>query len=675
MGELNIGLLRASAPLMMVLDREGRILLWNQACSELTGYTLEEAQGKYAWDFLAAPEDAEHARAAYREILVGEVPPRVEGYLVTKSGERRWIGWSHDLTRRPDGTVEFSSAIGVDRTDAKQAEEALRISEARFAGIVSIATEAIISVDEQQRIVIYNEGAERIFGWTRDEILGRPLDTLIPERFREIHWKHIHGFAQEAAQARKMGERRPAIFGLRKNGEEFPADAAISKLHVDGVRLYTVVLRDITAQKIVERDQRFLSEVGATLATSLDYGETLTRIAELSVRFLADCCIMDLIQEDGTIRRWKVIHADPGMANLAERLEHLPLDITKPHLASAVLATKRTTVVSDVTSGHLESIAQGDEEHLQLLRELGPTSYVGLPLLAHDRLLGAMVLVRTDSTRQYGENDVRLGEELAYRAAHSIDSARLYRVSQQAIRTRDEVLGIVAHDLRNPIHAAMLAAHTLLHRERDEERQASAPNLAEIIARSLERANRLIQDLLDVSRMEAGRLTVEHAPLSSEGLVMEAMEAFAPMASAASLEMEADIRPPLPPVLADSERFAQVFSNLVGNALKFTPAGGRIQIGAEQRAGEACFWVRDTGPGISKLKLQHLFERFWQAGRADRRGAGLGLSIAKGIVDAHGGRIWVESTPGVGSTFYFTVPVAAVPEDRPVEPTPVSDPP
>jgi PAS domain S-box-containing protein len=197
-----------------------RILLWNRACSELTGYTL------------------------------------------------------------------VSSAIGVDRTDAKQAEEALRISEARFAGIVSIATDAIISVDEQQRIVIYNEGAERIFGWTRDQILGRRLDTLIPERFREIHWKHIHGFAQEAAQARRMGERRPAIFGLRKNGEEFPADAAISKLHVDGVRLYTVVLRDITAQKIVERDQRFLSEVGATLATSLDYGETLTRIAELSVRFL-----------------------------------------------------------------------------------------------------------------------------------------------------------------------------------------------------------------------------------------------------------------------------------------------------------------------------------------------------------------------------------------------------
>lgn len=469
------------------------------------------------------------------------------------------------------------------------------------------------------------------------------------------------------------GAQRAAEGALRISEARFAARASIAAdALISADETCRMVSHDEGGERTFgwARDQRFLSEVGAALATSLDYGATLSRIAELSVRYLADWCVIDLIQEDGSLRPQKVLHADPGKADLAGRLEHLHLDRTRRHLSSAVLSARRTAVVSHVTGGHLASLAQGDE-HLRLLNELAPTSYVALPLLSHDRLLGALVLGRSDPARPYGEGEVLLGEELASRAAHAIDNARLYHLAQQAIRTRDEVLGVVAHDLRNPLHAAMLAARALLRRERDQEHPAG--DLAEVIARSLDRANRLIEDLLDVSRMAAGRLSVEQIPLSPERMVRETVETFGPIATAASVELEMDLRSPLPPVLADGERCAQVFSNLVGNALKFTPAGGRIQIGAEQRGEEARFWVRDTGPGIAQSKFDHLFERFWQLRRGDRRGAGLGLSIAKAVVDAHGGRIWVESTPGLGSTFSFTLPVADAPAESspsPVEQTP-----
>jgi PAS domain S-box-containing protein len=658
MSDLNVDPLRNNAPLVLVLDPEGRIVLWRHACTELTGYTFEEARGKYVWDLLVAPDRVEYTRDVFYRIIAGELSCPIEERCVTKAGELRWIEWSYDLIRRPDGMIEFVSVIGVERTAAKRAEEALRVSEAKFAGIISIASDAIISIDEEQRISIYNEGAERIFGWTRDKVLGKPIDMLIPERFRAVHREHVRRFAREPVKARKVGGGRREVIGLRKNGEEFPGDATVSKLHLDDVRLYTVVLRDITAQKIIERDQRFLADVGAALATSLDHDETLTKIAQLAVRELADCCMIKLVEDDGTLRNWKVVHADPAKADLAWRIEQLKLDAAGPHFASTALATKHTAVVSPVPPGHLESMVQ-DDQHLQILREIHATSYVALPLIAHERLLGALVLVRSESMRPYDADEIRLAEDLAYRAAHSIDSARLYKLSQQAIRARDEVLGVVAHDLRNPIHTAMLAADGLVRPEPDEERRQTASKLAEVIRRSLDRANRLIQDLLEVSCIEAGRLALELAPVSSHGLVRDAVESFVPTAAAHSLAIETSVGRSLPPVIADSERLARVFSNLLDNASKFTPPGGRVQVGAEPHGGEVCFWVRDTGRGIRQQEAQHVFDRFSQTGPTDRRGAGLGLSIAKGIIEAHRGRIWVESAPGQGSTFYFTLPVAA----------------
>jgi len=180
----------------------------------------------------------------------------------------------------------------------------------------------------------------------------------------------------------------------------------------------------------------------------------------------------------------------------------------------------------------------------------------------------------------------------------------------------------------------------------------------EIVRRAADRMNRMIQDLLDVKRMEGGTLTMDLKPESADVLVNDTIDMLRPLASGSSIVMEPNVADGLPQVIADGARIQQVLSNLVGNAVKFTPRQGRITVSADLLETEVRFAVIDTGPGIPPEQVPHIFGRFWQARSSDRRGIGLGLAIAKGIVEAHGGRIWVESQVGVGSTFYFTLPTA-----------------
>ena len=177
--------------------------------------------------------------------------------------------------------------------------------------------------------------------------------------------------------------------------------------------------------------------------------------------------------------------------------------------------------------------------------------------------------------------------------------------------------------------------------------------------------NRLIQDLLDVSLIETGQFPIQRARLSGGELVVEAVETQKMLATSSSVELRLDVENDVPEVWGQHDRLLQVFENLIGNAIKFTTAGGRITVGAASNDQEVVFWVADSGAGIAPDDLPHVFDRFWQATRGDRRGAGLGLPITKGIVEAHGGHIWVESTLGRGSTFFFSIPRAGPTADRP----------
>ena len=227
------------------------------------------------------------------------------------------------------------------------------------------------------------------------------------------------------------------------------------------------------------------------------------------------------------------------------------------------------------------------------------------------------------------------------------------RALKQAVQDRDQMLAVVSHDLRNPLGTVSAAAELLLDIELPEEKKTEQ---LQIIRRASIRMNRLIEDLLDVSRIEAGGLTVEPRPTELEPLIDEAVELHALRAQEQGIELVADLAPGLPRVLCDHDRLLQVIFNLLGNAFKHTPRGGMVTLSAHPSGGQVVVSVRDTGEGIEPANLERIFDRFWQARNHGRSGAGLGLTIVKGIVEAHGGRIWVESELGRGSAFHFTVP-------------------
>jgi signal transduction histidine kinase len=216
----------------------------------------------------------------------------------------------------------------------------------------------------------------------------------------------------------------------------------------------------------------------------------------------------------------------------------------------------------------------------------------------------------------------------------------------------------VAHDLRNPLSTIALHASAMRRPKGEPERRTQRHK--EAIERSARRMGRLIQDLLDVARLEEGRLSVEKTHLSPADLVGEAISMQQELAASATIELCGEVTPDAPEILGDRDRLLQVFENLIGNALKFTEAGGRVSVGARPAESGVLFWVADTGRGMTGEELPRIFDRFWQASaRWGRLGAGLGLPITKGIIEAHGGRIWVESTPGQGSIFFFSIPATA----------------
>ena len=269
-----------------------------------------------------------------------------------------------------------------------------------------------------------------------------------------------------------------------------------------------------------------------------------------------------------------------------------------------------------------------------------------------------LVLAAVTTERRRAESALReANDELEARVQQRTTELR------EAILARDQMLGVVAHDLRNPLTAAQIAVAAMLRALPDDAGSGLPRNAALTVEFSLQRATRLIRDLLDVTRLEAGTLVLERRPRAPRELVVEVMDTLGQVVSESALELQTDVEPDLPPVVGDSERLFRVFSNLVENAAKFTPPGGRIRIGARRDEKSVLFSVADTGAGIAAEDVPHLFNRYWQGRPIDRRGTGLGLTIAKGIIDAHGGRIWVETTPGRGSMFCFTLPFATANEE------------
>jgi signal transduction histidine kinase len=417
--------------------------------------------------------------------------------------------------------------------------------------------------------------------------------------------------------------------------------------------VYSVVMRDVTDRIRAHDAQRFLAEAGETLVSSLGANDTLRTVVRLAVPRLADACVLHSYH-DGVFKGVAVAHIDSQRAAAIERsrIEH-PIDYGGDHPIAEVMRTHETQIVSAATPDGETALARSSDIFVN-----PPSAAIILPLLARQHLLGVIGFYREKGS--YSDDDTFLTTELARRAAIALDNARLHDQVQTSVQARDDMIGIVSHDLRNPVNAVKMLTGVILAREGADRAAPEMLEYATVMRQAALQMDSLIVDLLDVTRVEAGRLSVDAQPVNAEELLSDALRTLAPVAEGKGLKLKLTSPDDLPLVQADTERISQALSNLVGNAIKFSPAGGEIGIRVIVLDAEVMFSVTDSGRGMTPEQLAHAFDRFWQSSRTDRQGAGLGLAITKGIIDAHGGRIWAESAPGVGSTFYFTVPIASI---------------
>ena len=549
------------------------------------------------------------------------------------------------------------ASLRDDLAKRSEVESALRASEAKFSGILEIAADAVISVDDQQCILHFNRGAERIFGWAASEMLGQSMAVLLPDRFRTGHATHLHGFGTAPEAAREMSTRGE-IFGRRRDGSEFPAEASISKLTLaNGERIFTVSLRDISERKQIEDAQHRLAAAVATLGETLEVDATERSIVQLPLPWLGDGALIDVLTGSAQMRRIPSVTGDATRDAALAAFATIPLDLDSPSRVVDVLRSGRTEVVLEVTDEWIEAHS-ADEHEFALVRALGMGSLLLLPLVAREHVLGVLTILRSAGAPPFSHRDRMIAEELALRAAFALDNARLYATARQATHARDHALGVVSHDLRNPISAIGMSARALLAAlpEAEVERR----NLVANIMESQELTQRMIRDLLDVASIEVGRLSVERRDEAVRPILERAVALFVREASERGVSLELAPHGELPNISGDAERLVQVLSNLIANALRYTDRGGQVIVSAHRLGDEVEIAVADTGVGIPASAVPLIFERYWTVrGNAPRGGTGLGLAIARGIVEALGGRLWAESTLGKGSTFRFTVRVAA----------------
>ncbi|MFN9203826.1 MAG: ATP-binding protein [Gemmatimonas sp.] len=534
-------------------------------------------------------------------------------------------------------------------------------SNAALSAIVDIAADAIIALDDNYRIIRFNRGAEHIFGWMEEEMLGQPLDRLLPMNARAVHRGHMRTFGEGPIDARTMADRRQ-ISGLRKNGEAFPAEASIARVSMHGARTFMVTLRDVSERRRAEERQKFLATAGWVLAATLDVESTMATIAELPVPLLGEWSLLELLSPDGSIRRAAATHIDPHRhGDAAALVARVPDPVTVeplPESAARVAREMEAQRVRDIAAWLHANFP--DASSRARAEALGASAVLIVPLRAGGRAIGALHLVRTRPGTHHAVEEVHVADQFAGLAALALENARLYEEARRAVRERDDMLAIVSHDLRNPVNAIVMLTGAVLDRASmtdGEEGTLMARDEVESVRAAARQADGLNQDLQDVSRISAGRLRVERRRVAALDLVEEAANLFEPVMVDAALRFVRDFDPALPTVLADMHRLQQVLSNLLGNAVRFTPHGGAVTLSAHVVDDMLRIAVRDTGPGVTPEDVPRLFERYWQAPRLLRAGSGLGLYIAKGIVEAHGGEIGVASAMGAGSEFWFTLPL------------------
>ncbi len=528
--------------------------------------------------------------------------------------------------------------------------------------------EGVSALDVEGRLTFMNSAVARMLGWSQEELLGKPFHPI-------VHARRPDGPADPGGQCPMLGvlrtgrpHRDDEDYLTRKDGSLLPVSTTSSPIRKDGrIAGLVVSFRD-------ESDHRFLADASRLLEDASDPDAMMKSVARLAASKLGNWSTVVLVDSGDRPRVVAVETADPDKADVARDLletasnlshpsnssykpDRYPIDLMAEHGLGRVLHTGEAELLSEVgdSAGHEAAVPRGE-----LLAGVGVESFMGIPMRARGRLVGAIGCAVAGSGRRFDEHDLAVAEALAHRCALAVDNAELCQAAQEGKRTREEALAVVSHDLRGPLTNILMASKTL-------EKVLEKPGLegpsgdvarssSRVVIRCATRMTRLVDDLQDFASIEAGQLSVVRAPHAPESVAREAIEAFQPVAESSGVKLASAFAPGALAVECDRDRIIQVLSNLLSNAIHASPRGGTVTVSVSETDGQAVFSVEDAGTGIPPDELPGIFDRYRRGRSAAYKGAGLGLAIARKIVELHGGRIWAESALGRGSAFRFRLP-------------------
>ncbi|MBA2449971.1 MAG: PAS domain S-box protein [Chloroflexi bacterium] len=664
----------------------GRIVLWNPAAEALFGYSAAEAVGMLL-EVLVPDRLKDQHRAGLARFRAGghgaviDAGGATELPALHKTGEEIHIELSLSPVESTTTDGRFVLALIRDITARKRLEDDLDREREFLKAVLQNLEDGIVACNADGVLTLFNRATREFHGLPESplpsEQWAEHYDLYLPDGqtrmqkediplFRALEGETVRDvemvIAPKHGDVRTLSANGQAIFDSKgqKLGAVVVMHDVTQRKRAEAAR--AEMIREQATRALAEAAQRrfaFLAEASTLLAASLDYEVTLASVARLTVPYLANWCVVDMVEDDGSICRLEV--ATDARHELARELQRFPPDLDASHPVPRALQAGQSQLWTEISDPMLVE-ATRDPEHLRVLRALDPKSSMAVPLHARGRILGVLTFTTTEPQRRYGPADLALAEDLARRAALAVDNARLYREARDAVRVRDEFLQVAAHELKTPVTSLRgFAQLTMRQLDRDEDldRERVRHALQRVDQQST-RLSRLVSQLLDVTWLEDGRLALERSPTDVAGLVRGVIAAAQARTSRHTIVVHA---PTEVSALVDPLRLEQVVTNLLDNAIKFSPNGGPIDVEVTtDTEGLPIETVRltvtDAGIGIKPEQRERIFERFSRP-RADDRtaGMGLGLYLSRQVVDLHGGQIRAESPAGGGARLVVDLPI------------------